>query len=104
MYRILTEPKNALIKQYKALIESNNVKVEFDDKAIKAVASKAIKNKTGARGLRTILSKVFLDPMYSIPDKVNNNNKTYTIKFVENCILNNDSPQIIEENKIRKAV
>lgn len=102
MCRILTEPKNALIKQFKALVESNNTKVEFDDKAIKAVAKKAIKDKTGARGLRTILSKTFLEPMYKIPDMTKNNSK-YTIKFAENCILNNELPQIIEE-KVRKAV
>lgn len=64
---ILTEPKNALIKQYQALIEMDNAKLEFEDDAIKAVASLAAERNTGARGLRTILEDIMLDIMYEIP-------------------------------------
>ena len=64
---ILTEPKNALVKQYQALIEMDNAKLEFEDDAIKAVAALAAERNTGARGLRTILEDIMLDIMYEIP-------------------------------------
>lgn len=64
---ILTEPKNALCKQYKALFDMDNVELEFNDDAIAAIAALAAERKTGARGLRTILEKVMLDIMYDIP-------------------------------------
>lgn len=67
MIRVLTEPKNALIKQYQALFELDNVTLEFTDGAIKSVASRAVSMKTGARALRSILEEVMLDLMYDIP-------------------------------------
>ena len=67
--RILVEPKNALIKQYKALIGMDNVELEFEPDAIKAIASLAIERKTGARGLRAIMEEIMLDIMYEIPSR-----------------------------------
>lgn len=67
MIRVLTEPKNALIKQYQALFELDNVQLEFTEGAVKAVASRAVSMKTGARALRAILEDVMLDLMYNIP-------------------------------------
>ena len=67
--RILVEPKNALIKQYKALIGMDNVELEFEPDAIKAIASLAIERKTGARGLRAIMEEIMLDIMYDIPSR-----------------------------------
>ncbi len=67
LMRILTEPKNALIKQYTKLFEIEEVKVEFTDDAIKAAAHQAIKRKTGARGLRSILENALLDVMFEAP-------------------------------------
>ncbi len=64
---ILTEPKNALCKQYKALFEMDNVELEFDDEAVLAIADLAAERNTGARGLRTILEDIMLDIMYEIP-------------------------------------
>ena len=64
---ILTEPKNALVKQYQKLFEMEGVRLRFSDDALKAVAAKAIKRKTGARGLRAILEGHLLDLMYDIP-------------------------------------
>lgn len=64
---ILTEPKNALCKQYKALFDMDGVELDFDDEAIAAIAALAAERKTGARGLRTILESVMLDIMYDIP-------------------------------------
>ena len=68
LVRILTEPKNAIVKQYKKLLEMDNIDLEFEDEAIKTVARKAIELKTGARGLRTILEDHMLNIMYSAPE------------------------------------
>jgi len=68
LYRILTEPKNALIKQYKKLFAIDNVKLTFEDEAIKAIARKAIERKTGARGLRAIMEEIMVDIMYELPE------------------------------------
>ena len=64
MIRVLTEPKNALIKQYQALLELDDVQLEFTNGAIKSIASRAVSMKTGARALRSILEQVMLDLMY----------------------------------------
>jgi len=69
LIRILTEPKNALLKQYEKLLAFEKVKLKFTESAIVAVASKAFKQKTGARGLRSILEEVMLDVMYEIPSQ-----------------------------------
>ncbi len=67
MVRILTEPKNALVKQFKKLLALDNVELVFTDDALEAAAEKALEYKTGARGLRTIIEQVLLDSMYEIP-------------------------------------
>ncbi len=69
LVNILTQPKNALVKQYKRLIGLDNVELEITDDAVKAVAQKAIELKTGARGLRTILENLMLESMYDIPSQ-----------------------------------
>ncbi|MCZ6756340.1 MAG: AAA family ATPase, partial [Gemmatimonadetes bacterium] len=69
LIRILLEPKNALTKQYKRLFEFENVRVTFDPKALQAVAERALKRGTGARGLRAILEMVMTDIMFDIPDR-----------------------------------
>ena len=67
MVRILKEPKNALIKQYKALFDLDHVELTFDDDAVQAIAEKAYSRKIGARGLRSILENIMMDIMYEIP-------------------------------------
>ncbi len=67
LIRILTEPKNALTKQYEKLFELDDVKLEFTDDALEAIAEQAVERKTGARGLRAIIEKVMTDIMYEIP-------------------------------------
>jgi ATP-dependent Clp protease ATP-binding subunit ClpX len=69
LMRILTEPKNALSKQYQKLLSFDKVKLKFTDGALKAIAQKAYLQKTGARGLRAILESVMLDVMYDIPSQ-----------------------------------
>ncbi len=67
LVKILTEPKNAIVKQYQKLFEFENVKLKFEDSALKMIAREAMKSKTGARGLRSILEHSMLDVMYELP-------------------------------------
>ena len=71
LIEILTEPKNALTKQYQKLFDMEGVELEFREDALRAVARKAMQRKTGARGLRTILENVLLDTMYDLPSMAN---------------------------------
>ena len=80
LVRILTEPKNALTKQYKALFEMDGVNLDFRDDALKAIARKAIERKTGARGLRSILENILMDPMFEIP----------TASNIQDVVINED--------------
>lgn len=81
--RILTEPKNAICKQYQKLFEMDNIQLEFTEDAIDAIAQKAIDRDTGARGLRAILESVMTDIMY----------ETASDEAVEKCIINGDTVQ-----------
>ena len=67
LIRILQEPKNSIVKQYKKLFELDGVDLEFDDGAIEAIADKTLERKTGARGLRAIMEQAMMDLMYRIP-------------------------------------
>jgi len=80
LVKILTEPKNALIKQYQRLFEMENVGLSFTDDALKAVARKAITRKTGARGLRSILEAILLETMFDLP----------TMQGVEEVVINTE--------------
>jgi ATP-dependent Clp protease ATP-binding subunit ClpX len=91
LVQILTEPKNALTKQYEKLFEMEGCEIEFRDDALRTVAIKAMQRKTGARGLRTILEQVLLDTMYDLPSMDN------VIKVVidEGVILGDSQPYMI---------
>jgi ATP-dependent Clp protease ATP-binding subunit ClpX len=65
--RILTEPKNALVKQYQRLFEMENTELTFQDEALNVIARKAIDRRTGARGLRSIMEGILLDTMFDLP-------------------------------------
>ena len=67
LVKILTEPKNALTKQYQKLLELDDVELTFDDKALEAIAETSLKRKTGARGLRAIMESIMMDIMYKAP-------------------------------------
>ena len=69
LIRIITEPKNALLKQYRKLFKLDNVELEIEPDAVRAIAQKALERKTGARGLRSILEGVMTDIMYEIPSR-----------------------------------
>ena len=80
---ILTEPKNAVLKQYKCLLEMDGVELDFEPEAIDLIAQKAIKRKTGARALRSIVEELMLDVMYDIPTKHDITKFTITKEMVE---------------------
>lgn len=71
LIRILTEPKNALVKQYQTLLSYDNVELEFDQDALEEIAKKAIERKTGARGLRSIIEETMMDVMFEVPSQKN---------------------------------
>ena len=81
LVRILTEPKNALIKQYQRYFAMDGVDLVFTDDALKAIAEQAIKHKTGARGLRTVLEECLMDVMYDIPGRTD----------IRKCVVNAES-------------
>ena len=80
LIRILEEPKNALIKQYKELLSMDNIELEFEKDAIKEIAKIALERKTGARGLRAVIESALLDTMFTLPSEKN----------VEKCIVTKD--------------
>jgi ATP-dependent Clp protease ATP-binding subunit ClpX len=99
MIKILTEPKNALIKQYQKLLSLDNVRLRFTDGAQSAIAKKAAQRKTGARGLRAILEEIMLDVMYEIPSQ----------KGIKECVINeetivkNEKPILLYERHAESA-
>ena len=95
LVRILTEPKNALVKQYEKLFEFEDVKLTFTKDALKGVAKEAIDRKSGARGLRAILEKVMLDIMYDLPSMPN----VQECVIGEEVIVGNESPLLLFENQ-----
>ncbi len=87
LIRILTEPKNSLVKQYSTLFDMDGVKLTFDDDALSAVADKALERKTGARGLRAIMESTMMDYMYRIPSDDSIKSLNITRDMVENNTL-----------------
>ena len=99
--KILTEPKNALVKQYKKLFEMDDVELEFKPEAINAIVEKAIERKTGARGLRSIIEDIMRDVMFDIPSNPNIEKCIIT----EKTVLENSEPEVvINENKKAKEI
>lgn len=90
--KIMTEPKNALVKQYEKLFELDDVELEMTDDAIDAIAHKAIERKTGARGLRSIFEKIMNEVMYEIPSRENISKCIVT----EETVNNGNEPKLIE--------
>jgi len=71
LVKVLTEPKNSLVKQFKKLFDMENTKLEFRKEALEAIAKKAIELDTGARGLRSIIEKMLMDTMFDLPSQPN---------------------------------
>ncbi len=99
LIQITTEPKNALVKQYKKLLEMDDVELEFEREALEAIVDKAVERKTGARGLRSIIEDIMRDIMFDIPS----NEKIEKCIITKETVLNNAGPKIIENpNKTKK--
>lgn len=98
---ILTEPKNALVKQYKALFAFDGVKLEFEEDAIEAIADKAIERNTGARGLRSIIEEAMSDIMFEVPS----DDSIRTVIINKKCITDGKAPKVIHEDRaLQEAV
>lgn len=95
LVRILTEPKNALVKQYQKLLELDNVELEFEEAALKAIAKRAIERNTGARGLRSIIENVMLDIMYEIPSR----DEIAKVVITKDIIDGNGQPLLYDEEQ-----
>ena len=95
LVKILTEPKNALVKQYQKLLAMDHVDLEFDDKAIHAIARQAIERNTGARGLRAIIEKIMQKVMYEIPSMKDVTKCTVT----EDVVLHHSDPILTRSGK-----
>ena len=88
---ILTEPKNAVLKQYQCLLNMDGVELEFEPDAVDLIASEAIKRKTGARALRSIVEEMMLDVMYDVPSK---DIKHYTV--TADMVKNRNNAELIQ--------
>ena len=95
MMQVMTEPKNALVKQYKKLFEFENVKLKFTEAAVKAIAEKATKRKTGARGLRAVLEETMLEIMFDLPSQKD----VEEVVINEEVVLKGEKPMLVYENK-----
>ncbi len=94
LIRVLTEPKDALIKQYQALFALDDVELEFDKDALDAIAQKAISRKTGARGLRAILEEAMVDIMFDLPEY-----RGYKIIITKDVIENKSEPILVKKEE-----
>ncbi len=97
LVRILSEPKNSLVKQYKKLLEMDGVELEFEPEALREVAALAIERNTGARGLRSIMENLMMSIMYDIPSK---DNVAAVIVDAE-CVRSNSAPRIVEKELVK---
>ena len=94
LMRILTEPKNALCKQYHKLLEYDQVSLSFEEGALEAIAEKAIERQIGARGLRAICEEVMMNIMFEIPSDPT----IQSVLITENCVRNGEKPQVVRDS------
>ena len=99
LIKILTEPKNALVKQYHKLFEFENVRLRFTEGALQAVGQEAIKRDSGARGLRSILEATMLDVMYDIPSQ----EKIKEVVITKEVVTKQEAPIIVYEEHLETA-
>ncbi|HCC34836.1 MAG TPA: ATP-dependent Clp protease ATP-binding subunit ClpX [Ruminococcaceae bacterium] len=99
MVRIMVEPKNAVIKQYQALFDMDGVSLEFEPAALEAIAKQAIDQKTGARGLRSIIEQYLTQPMFEVPS----DHTVEKVTVTQACVVDKEPP-LIEKNPNKKPV
>lgn len=92
LVQVLTEPKNALGKQYKMMFNMNNVKLHFTDNALRLIARKAMAKNTGARGLRAILENILMEAMFEVPDIKTETNSVHAVLVDEEAVGSVDAP------------
>ncbi len=97
--KIFSEPKNALLKQYKMLLRMDNTELEFEPDAVDEIAQKAVERETGARGLRTIVEDIMLDIMYEVPSMPN----AEKVIITKDCVMKKGEPKIIEKTSSKSA-
>lgn len=95
LVEILSKPKNAIIKQYKKLFELDNVELEFEEDALRAIAKKSVERKTGARGLRAIIEDVMMDTMFEVPS----DEGITKVIFTEDSVLKKSGPKLISSEQ-----
>ena len=100
LVRILTEPRNALVRQYKKLVEMDGVELDFEEAALKAIAGKAIARKSGARGLRAIIEDALMGTMFELPSRAD----VSRVIVTEDTITKNQEPTLIPGEPKRKPV
>ncbi|WEV44580.1 ATP-dependent Clp protease ATP-binding subunit ClpX [Streptococcaceae bacterium ESL0687] len=96
LIHILTKPKNALVRQYKKLMEYDGIDLEFEDAALDAIAKKAIERKTGARGLRSIIEEVMMDLMYELPSMEG----VREVIITKDTVDGQDEPILVKEDEV----
>ena len=99
LVRILTEPKNALVKQYQKLMELDGVTLEFKDAALSSIATEAIRRNTGARGLRAIVEDLMLNVMYDLPSR----NDVMKCVVTQDVVLKKEEPLLVMTDKVKKS-
>ncbi|MGX7149488.1 ATP-dependent Clp protease ATP-binding subunit ClpX [Enterococcus ureasiticus] len=99
LVRILTEPKNALVKQYQKLLSLDDTELEFEPEALRAIANKAIERNTGARGLRSIIEEIMMDVMFDVPS----DNTIEKVIITEMAVEGTGKPAIVYNKKDKKA-
>ena len=97
--RILTEPKNALVRQYVYLMDLDGVELSFEPAALKVIAQKAIERKTGARGLRAIIEKILMDTMFELPSR----NDVAQCVITEKCVEGKEKPRIVKVSQKQRT-
>lgn len=96
LVKILTEPKNALVKQYKKLLELDNVELEFEEDALVQIAKKAIERNTGARGLRSIVEYIMMETMFEVPSRED----VYKVVVTKKSVDNEEQPLLLKKEDL----
>ena len=99
LVKILTEPKNAIVKQYQSLLSMDGVNLEFTPEALTAIAKKTLERKTGARGLRSVMEGLLMPIMYAVPS----DKSIVSVKITENCVNENEAPLVEHKGKKKEA-
>jgi len=99
LVRVLTEPKNSLVRQYQHLFDMDGVRLTIDDEALRAIAAKAISRNTGARGLRGIMEEILVPVMFEVPER----DDVAEVIVHKECITDGAAPELVERSENKKT-